>query len=141
MNWIKASERLPVKFTRVIVRHLKTGKVKLLANMTHDTWWDAIETDFRYTDTEWLDETSESTNGDGWLTEKPEFTEDCLLLTATNWRGEDWSYCVFEITKTDCYDGSGWYWGIFNDGEEWGDIADLKADKYKILPSINKKEK
>lgn len=28
------------------------------------------------------------------------------------------------------------YWGIFQDGQEWGDYADLKADLYQVIETI-----
>jgi len=76
---------------------------------------------------------------DGWLTGKPEFTKDCILLTATEIRGK-WEYNSCMIIKIDSEDDNGnevWYWGWCNmDGEEYGDIADMSADKYKIISLI-----
>lgn len=72
---------------------------------------------------------------DGWLTEKPEFKENCILLTATFIRDE-WSYNSWLIEKIN--HGEGWYWGWMSlDGDEYGDLADLKAGRYKIVKPIN----
>lgn len=71
-----------------------------------------------------------------WVSVKPEFKEDCILITAT-WIGgriNHWLYMQFEINKTDSDEG--WYWGIFQEGDEWGDIADLKADLYLSIPTL-----
>jgi hypothetical protein len=74
-----------------------------------------------------------------WKTTKPKRWTECILITAT-WMnyGEPhyWDYSLFTIQKVDGYndkDEPAWYWGIFKDGDEWGDIADLTADKYLIL--------
>jgi hypothetical protein len=68
-----------------------------------------------------------------WTKDKPVFKKDCLLMVATKIRGK-WEYTLFTIEKTEC-DGQ-WYWGIFKDFDEWGDIDDLKADLYKTLPLL-----
>jgi hypothetical protein len=69
-----------------------------------------------------------------WKKSKPKFTENCLLLTAVKFRGK-YEYQLFEITRVNF--GDGWYWGIFtSDGDEWGDIADFKADLYCVLPLL-----
>lgn len=67
-----------------------------------------------------------------WTTEKPDFKEECVLVTATKVAGY-WEYtsCIIEKVYTD---GS-WYMGwLTGDGVEYGDLADLTADKYLILP-------
>ena len=76
-----------------------------------------------------------------WLTEKPEFTEECTFVTATkyNRNGEDLylDYSIWQIKKMDGEDKYGdpiWYWGLLNgDGEEWGDLDDLTVDLYYII--------
>lgn len=72
----------------------------------------------------------------GWADEKPELNKECLLLTATFYK--TWEYKLFEIYKVE-FDGE-WYWAISLDGDEWGDIADLKADKYLVLSQLPKTE-
>ena len=78
-----------------------------------------------------------TTNNDGWLTEKPVFTTDCILLTAV-FINKEWEYQSFlkkwalgENEKGE----KAWYISVcdLKDGEEWGDIADLQADRYKIV--------
>jgi hypothetical protein len=74
-----------------------------------------------------------------WVFEKPEFKEDCILLTATK-SDTIWEYNSWLIIALDGEDDNGkpaWYWGWCNiDGEEYGDISDLQADKYKIIPLL-----
>jgi hypothetical protein len=71
-----------------------------------------------------------------WTKKKPKLNKECLLITAQNWGKEQgWSYTAFSIEKVEC-DGR-WYLGIItSDGDEWGDIDDLKADKYLVLPLL-----
>lgn len=74
------------------------------------------------------------------------FNGNCLLLTATWIEGHlasYWSYNLYEIAKTEGYNDKEepcWYWGIFSDGEEWGDYADITADKYSIIPVLKDKK-
>lgn len=76
-----------------------------------------------------------------WLTEKPEFTEECTFVTATKYEVLDedpyWDYSVWQIKKIDGYndkDEPAWYYGLLNgDGEEWGDLDDLTVDLYYII--------
>lgn len=78
-----------------------------------------------------------------WQRNKPEFKQDCVLITAT-WQGHPnskyWSYSLFQIKKSEGYndnDEPAWYWGIFcDDGEEWGDIEDLTAHLYLQFPIL-----
>lgn len=70
-----------------------------------------------------------------WTKEKPVFKKDCILIVATEWLTE-FEYTLYEIKKTESDEG--WYWGIFQDGDEWGDIADLKADLYMTMPLLKK---
>ncbi len=66
-----------------------------------------------------------------WVSEKPEFTEECILLTHTVFRNAH-EYQAWQIVKIEAEDG--WYWGLCNmEGEEWGALEDLKADHYKIV--------
>lgn len=69
-----------------------------------------------------------------WTTEKPHlFFNECLLATAVKIR-DYYLYMLYEIKKI--YSDDGWYWGILDaeDGVEWGDYDDLKADMYMIIP-------
>ena len=81
------------------------------------------------------------------VTKKPKFNKECLLITATWMNYHEphyWDYKLFEIKQADGETEAGepgWYWGIFLDGDEWGDIDDLTADKYAVLPLIKKQAK
>jgi hypothetical protein len=71
-----------------------------------------------------------------WTPDKPNFnigpSKDFLLLTASKIRGE-WEYTVYQIKKV-WYEEE-WYMGwLTGDGEEYGDLADLKADLYMTMP-------
>lgn len=82
-----------------------------------------------------------------WSKVKPKFKEDCVLITANwfKWDGGYWDYTLFEIKRTEGYndnDEPTWYWGIYErGGDEWGDLADLKADKYLLLPLLKNNKK
>lgn len=74
-----------------------------------------------------------------WLDDKPEITEDCIMVTAGKYANTDWNYSMFTIELTAGEDENGepsWYFGIFDDGDEWGDLSDLHANKYLLLPMI-----
>ncbi len=63
-----------------------------------------------------------------WSKEKPVLEEECLLIVASNFNGE-YEYKLFEIKKIP-FEGK-WYWGILDqNGGEWGDYYDLKAELY-----------
>lgn len=67
-----------------------------------------------------------------WTTIKPEFKEGCLLVTANLIRKE-WEYEAWIVKMIN--NGEGNYMALLQgDGEEWGPLEDLKADKYLILP-------
>ena len=76
-----------------------------------------------------------------WLTEKPDFDEECTFITASRYVRNDepleYDYEVWQIRKIDGYgedDKPGWYFGLLNgDGEEWGDLSDLDAAMYYIV--------
>lgn len=58
-----------------------------------------------------------------WTKDKPVFTEGCTLVTA------HWDHRLWEIIWLNGY------WNLCDyNGEEYGPINDLKADKYLILP-------
>lgn len=67
-----------------------------------------------------------------WLDKKPEFTEECIMITAIK-HNDKWDYSSWQIIQVEGYgeDGPGWYYALCEmDGEEWGDMADLRADLY-----------
>jgi hypothetical protein len=66
-----------------------------------------------------------------WSTSKPEFTEDCVLVTASKIRGQ-YEYSVWIIKMVDFGDGQYMAW-LTGDGEEYGDLKDLSADQYLVL--------
>jgi len=67
-----------------------------------------------------------------WFKEKPELNKECILLTASQYKKDQWSYTPFLITKID--GDEGWYWGLCDvNNDEWGDIDDLKADLYQVI--------
>lgn len=71
-----------------------------------------------------------------WTKDKPTFTKECLLLTASKIKKE-WYYRMFEIRKVE-YEEL-WYWGLMTpDGDEWEDLDDLYADLYCKLPLLKK---
>lgn len=74
-----------------------------------------------------------------WIKKKPKFnknSKECLLLTAVKF-SDKWEYRLYEMKKINYEEN--WYWGILTeDGDEWGDYADLKAKLYCILPLLRK---
>lgn len=62
-----------------------------------------------------------------WIDTKPDIKMNCVLLTATLICGF-WEYHVWIIEHRNGY----WNW-LTGDGEEYGDIEDLRADRYCIL--------
>ncbi len=69
-----------------------------------------------------------------WLSEKPGFDKECLVIAACLFSNE-WEYEVYQIKKAESEDG--WYWGWFTgDGDEYGDLEDFTAQKYLVLPLI-----
>lgn len=75
-----------------------------------------------------------------WCTDKPVFDMECIFATASLF-AKEYYYSIWEIKKCDGENDRGepaWYYGLLDgDGDEWGDIDDLKADKYLILPPLN----
>lgn len=75
-------------------------------------------------------------SADNWLTTKPTFTEECILVTASKIR-DKWDYQFWLIEKLDNITNDGWYWGILcPDGEEWGPLEDLEAERYLVIPKL-----
>ncbi|MBP7109506.1 MAG: hypothetical protein KBA90_13195 [Chitinophagaceae bacterium] len=87
-----------------------------------------------------------ATQKNKWLTEKPDFNEECSFVTATKYnRNEEdlkWDYSIWQIKKLDGEDENGeygWYFGLLDgEGEEWGDLEDLAADLYYIIDEPEK---
>lgn len=67
-----------------------------------------------------------------WTPKKPEFKDECLLITA-NFIRKEWEYQIFQIRWIDFDDNAylGWFTGI---GEEYGDLKDLSAQLYQVQP-------
>jgi hypothetical protein len=65
----------------------------------------------------------------GWKKEKPTFTEDCILLTATKIEAV-LEYKAYQVLWVDY-----WAWCEM-DGEEVGDITYLQADYYQTIKLI-----
>ena len=82
---------------------------------------------------------------DGWVTEKPAITKDCIMLVATWWK-DHWETTAFDIIAADGEDDDGkpcWYWSVLEHGDEWGDLDDIHGQCYKIIhfPQSPKEEK
>lgn len=72
-----------------------------------------------------------------WSDTKPEFTEECILIAASKIKmplSHHWHYIFFEINQVMA--GDGWFWEVLEHGEPWGDIEDIKADKYYTMPLL-----
>lgn len=70
-----------------------------------------------------------------WTKQKPEFTEECLLITAVKWR-HGWEYTTWQIKWTQEPEGGsymGWFTG---EGEEYGDLIYLNSQLYFTLPLL-----
>jgi hypothetical protein len=67
-----------------------------------------------------------------WTNIKPDLKEECILVTAKIWP----RYTEYDIWEIKWIEGEcGDYLGIFNnEGVEWGDIEELGADLWMILP-------
>lgn len=74
-----------------------------------------------------------------WTEDKPEFTEECVLLTAVKTSG-GWDYSSWLIMAVTGYDDNNnpaWYYALCEmDGEEFGPLEDLSADKYLVIPLL-----
>ena len=69
-----------------------------------------------------------------WSKTKPKFNKECILIIAI-WIEDHWEYTLYTIEMVE--NPEGWYFGLIcDDGEEWGDIDDLQADKYLVLPPL-----
>lgn len=69
-----------------------------------------------------------------WSITKPDFKRECLCITASKVGGQ-WEYKTWVIKLLECDEQ--WYLGLLTgDLEEWGDIDDLKADLYNVMPLL-----
>lgn len=134
MKWVKWQDRLPVKkgwyFIRYLIGNDEQKNTDYFNGLSFGT--DSLS-EYSF---EWLDESTHPEPVNTWTTVKPEFNKECLLICACYLPG-GWEYITWWIKKLISDDV--WYWGLCNtEGEEYGDIADLKADRYLVidLPSI-----
>lgn len=73
-----------------------------------------------------------------WTRKKPKFDTECVLICAHQFRG-NWEYSIYQIKKV-IYEDK-WYWGWLNgDGEEVGDLSDLRAQIYYVMPMLSGKK-
>ena len=75
----------------------------------------------------------------GWQKERPTFP--CVVLGRIKWdRKENWEYSLWRFEMIDGNDADGYkaqYLGwCNNDGEEYGDLADLKEDEFLIIEKL-----
>lgn len=74
-----------------------------------------------------------------WVDKRPEFTEECIMLTAHKYKDE-WEYkswLIVAVAGVNEKEEAAWYWGLCEmNGEEWGDMDDLSADLYIIIPLL-----
>jgi hypothetical protein len=71
-----------------------------------------------------------------WTTVKPVLDQECMLMTASK-IGNQYDYKLWLILKVSISLEEGWYFGLHcEDGEEWGDYADLHGDFYATFPLI-----
>lgn len=79
-----------------------------------------------------------------WSDTKPEFTEECILIVA-QWYDFDknnpyWEYTLYEIKWQEGVDENeqaAYYYAICcSDGEEWGALDELVANKYFTMPLL-----
>lgn len=73
---------------------------------------------------------------DVWLTEKPDFTEECILICASYWAiGNQYEYTLYQVKKW--HGRKGWYLALLSgDGDHWGPLEDLEANLYKTMPLL-----
>lgn len=67
-----------------------------------------------------------------WTSVKPKFNKDCILVTADKIH-EFWEYKTWVIKLVNHGDGPYMAW-LDGFGDEYGDIDDLQAQKYLIIP-------
>lgn len=69
-----------------------------------------------------------------WTMEKPSFDEECIVVTAVKIK-HHWEYSIWQIKRIHTDEGSYMGW-LDGDGNEYGGLADIYADKYLILPNL-----
>lgn len=69
-----------------------------------------------------------------WISERPAFNEECLVICANEIRGE-WDYTLFQIKFVEHEEKHYMGW-LTADGEEYGDLADLTSQLYYVMPLL-----
>lgn len=70
-----------------------------------------------------------------WLTRKPKFDCECMVICGHKWKKEDWEYNLYLVKRVE--DCDSWYWGWFTaHGDEYDDLSGMAADIYYILPLV-----
>lgn len=69
-----------------------------------------------------------------WIKEKP--NKECVFIAATK-INDIWEYTVYMI-KTVCEEEGSYLGWLTGDGDEYGDLNDMKADLYFIIPPPKK---
>jgi hypothetical protein len=76
-----------------------------------------------------------------WVKEKPEFDAECIVICVVSYtiNGKiETDYSSYMVKQIDGYNSAGeqaWYWGWLDlDGEEQGDLADMTASAYYVIP-------
>ena len=69
-----------------------------------------------------------------WTKEKPEIIEPCMLICMRQYSGE-YDYEFYEIIQL-----PGWgLLSVFQDDDYWGEIEEIEADMYFVVPLIDLK--
>lgn len=80
-----------------------------------------------------------------WTSKKPKFDAECIVICGHKYKNEEWEYNLYTIKKTDGENEAGeqcWYWGWFTaSGDEHGDLADMRADIYYVMPLVSGSKK
>jgi hypothetical protein len=63
-----------------------------------------------------------------WLTEKPDFDQECIVITESKFKEHPAQYTLWTI-----HTGNGYITLLDQYGDEWGDVNYLKADRYFII--------
>ncbi len=134
LRWVKASERTPEDKKTVFFIVKSTG-IRHIGYYHEKTTMFIDEKNRRHypTHIEWAQEyrQSQPVQAGQWVKDKPQLTEECILITHTVFRNNH-EYQAWQILRIESEEG--WYFGLCTmDGEEWGDYEDLKSDHYKIV--------
>jgi N-acyl-L-homoserine lactone synthetase len=66
-----------------------------------------------------------------WLSKKPKFNKECLVIAAHKFRDE-WEYQIYQVKKAEF--GDKLYWALLSgDGEENDSIDDFVSQKYYLM--------